>query len=84
MKRKPSNLGICVKLLNICFSGYNEEGSLVSIKFGGWPSRIAQHEMDHLDGQNFVDIMNKATFACHLWREVNLNAGKIKLPFSAC
>jgi peptide deformylase len=32
-------------------------GTPVSLRFDGWPARIMQHEMDHLDGTLYVDRM---------------------------
>lgn len=42
---------------------------------------FSQHELDHLNGQVFVDIMEKKTFSCAAWEAVNFNAGKLHIPF---
>lgn len=61
--------------------GYNEEGNSRSQVLKHWPARIAQHEMDHLDGKLFTDIMERKTFTCTCWEEVNLSNGKLVIPF---
>ncbi|OWR45247.1 peptide deformylase, mitochondrial-like [Danaus plexippus] len=63
-------------------SGYDEEGEAISKVFKGWGARIAQHEMDHLDGKLYTDIMDRKTLLCSCWEEVNLSKGKVAIPFS--
>ncbi|XP_041970306.1 peptide deformylase, mitochondrial-like [Aricia agestis] len=62
--------------------GYNAEGEAVSERFKGWSARIAQHEMDHLDGKLYTDIMDRKSLSCSCWEEVNLSRGKINIPFT--
>jgi peptide deformylase len=38
-------------------TGLDGGGGALSATFGGWPARIMQHEMDHLDGTLYVDRM---------------------------
>jgi peptide deformylase len=38
-------------------TGLDDGGRPLSATFGGWPARIMQHEMDHLDGTLYVDRM---------------------------
>lgn len=38
-------------------TGLDASGNPVSIDLEGWPARIMQHEMDHLDGTLYVDRM---------------------------
>ena len=49
----------------------------------GWPARIIQHEFDHLQGILYIDKMDRSTFECCFWQEVNLNRGKISLKYYA-
>ncbi|CAB3237936.1 unnamed protein product [Arctia plantaginis] len=63
-------------------TGHNELGELTSKVFHNWGARIAQHEMDHLDGKIYTDIMDKKTLVCTCWEEVNLSKGKLVIPFS--
>jgi peptide deformylase len=40
----------------------DEQGAPVTWRARGWPARILQHEMDHLDGTLYVDRMVTRTF----------------------
>lgn len=62
-------------------TGQNQLGEDVSRVFKEWSARIAQHEMDHLDGKLYTDIMDKKTLECTCWEEVNLSKGKVVIPF---
>jgi peptide deformylase len=44
-------------------SGVDAEGRPVSIALDGWPARIMQHELDHLDGTLYIDRMQSRSFA---------------------
>lgn len=44
-------------------SGLDHEGSAVSLALSGWPARIMQHEMDHLEGTLYVDRMLSRSLA---------------------
>ncbi|XP_023945184.1 peptide deformylase, mitochondrial [Bicyclus anynana] len=63
-------------------TGHNPEGELISQLYKGWAARIAQHEMDHLDGKLYTDIMDRKSLCCILWEEVNTAKGKVAMPFS--
>lgn len=65
----------------VMLSGFNEKGDAIQLHLKGWNARIAQHEVDHLNGQVFVDIMEKKSFCCATWEAVNIHAGKISIPF---
>jgi peptide deformylase len=39
----------------------NELGEPVNLRWSGWPARILQHEVDHLDGTLYVDRMDSRT-----------------------
>jgi peptide deformylase len=39
----------------------NELGQPVEFRWRGWPARILQHEVDHLDGTLYVDRMDSRT-----------------------
>ncbi len=43
--------------------GLDEHGQLQTWRVRGWPARILQHEMDHLDGMLYIDRMNTRSFA---------------------
>lgn len=42
--------------------GRTPEGDPVDTELTGWPARILQHEVDHLDGRMYVDRMITRTF----------------------
>jgi peptide deformylase len=45
-------------------TGVDASGRPISLHLAGWPARIMQHEMDHLDGALYVDRMISRSFAC--------------------
>jgi peptide deformylase len=44
-------------------TGVDAEGRPVSLQLTGWPARIMQHELDHLDGMLYIDRMLSRSFA---------------------
>lgn len=52
-------------------SGLNEKGEGVKWQASGWPARILQHEMDHLDGVLYIDRMDSKTFINVNWQAFN-------------
>ncbi len=47
----------------VAVTGMDLAGRPVSLHLGGWPARIMQHEMDHLDGTLYVDRMISRSLA---------------------
>lgn len=47
--------GVHVKALN-------RQGEPIELRWKGWPARILQHEIDHLQGNLYVDRMDTRTF----------------------
>lgn len=43
-------------------SGLDERAQPVSWRVAGWPARILQHEVDHLDGTLYLDRMHTRSF----------------------
>ena len=43
-------------------SGLDEKGEPISWRVSGWPARILQHEVDHLEGTLYVDRMHTRSF----------------------
>uniref|UniRef100_A0A182NFZ9 Peptide deformylase n=1 Tax=Anopheles dirus TaxID=7168 RepID=A0A182NFZ9_9DIPT len=66
----------------VLIRGFDASGEHKELQLRGWNARIAQHEMDHLNGTVYTDIMNRKTFTCSCWQAVNDNNGRIKLSFS--
>ncbi|KPJ05432.1 Peptide deformylase, mitochondrial [Papilio xuthus] len=63
-------------------SGYDQNGDPLQRTYSDWAARIAQHEIDHLDGKLYTDIMDRKTMCCVCWEEVNLSKGKVAIPFA--
>uniref|UniRef100_A0A3Q0SBX5 Peptide deformylase n=1 Tax=Amphilophus citrinellus TaxID=61819 RepID=A0A3Q0SBX5_AMPCI len=57
--------------LSVEVSGLNENGEAVKWQASGWPARILQHEMDHLDGVLYIDRMDTKTFINISWQAYN-------------
>ncbi|CAF98919.1 unnamed protein product, partial [Tetraodon nigroviridis] len=59
------------RYLSVEVSGLNENGEEVRWQARGWPARILQHEMDHLDGVLYIDRMDSRTFTNIHWQAFN-------------
>ncbi|KAE8295763.1 Peptide deformylase, mitochondrial [Larimichthys crocea] len=59
------------RYLSVEVSGLNEKGEAVTWQASGWPARILQHEMDHLDGVLYIDRMDSKTFINIKWPSYN-------------
>lgn len=44
-------------------------GNRITWRAAGWPARIAQHEMDHLKGNLYIDTMLYKTFMNNEWHQ---------------
>lgn len=62
-------------------TGHNEKAEPVALHLKGWTARIAQHEVDHLKGTMFTDLMDKKSLACAVWPAINFYGGKLEIPF---
>lgn len=59
------------RYVSVEVSGLNEKAAEVSWQASGWPARILQHEMDHLNGVLYIDHMDSKTFINVKWEEHN-------------
>jgi len=50
------------RALEVEVGGLDGDGQPVVHRASGWPARILQHEVDHLDGALYVDRMHSRTF----------------------
>ncbi|XP_032891506.1 peptide deformylase, mitochondrial isoform X1 [Amblyraja radiata] len=50
-------------------TGLDEQGQPLRWTVSGWTARILQHEVDHLDGRLFIDLMDSRTFQNLRWQE---------------
>ncbi|XP_059474853.1 peptide deformylase, mitochondrial-like [Neocloeon triangulifer] len=70
------------RFYSVTLTGFDESGKKVEWNAKGWSARIIQHEMDHLDGRLYTDIMVKETFTFGYWHNVNIRSGRFNLSFS--
>lgn len=54
--------GVVTRWREVEVSGLDEKGQPQTWRVAGWPARILQHEVDHLDGTLYVDRMHTRTF----------------------
>ncbi|XP_035012897.1 peptide deformylase, mitochondrial [Hippoglossus stenolepis] len=59
------------RYLSVEVSGLNEKCEAVTWQASGWPARILQHEMDHLDGVLYTDRMDSKSFININWQKHN-------------
>ena len=55
----PGLLGDVDRHESIVLTGQDRNGKAIRIKASGWLARVFQHEIDHLDGNLFIDIATK-------------------------
>jgi peptide deformylase len=51
--------------LEVEVTGIDADGAPVRLKTSGWPARILQHEVDHLNGTLYVDRMMSRSFCAN-------------------
>ncbi|XP_061386103.1 peptide deformylase, mitochondrial-like [Musca vetustissima] len=66
---------------SVTLTGIGKRDTPNELQLNGWNARIAQHEMDHLDGKLYIDQMDGMTFHCTCWEAVNSKAGRVEIPF---
>ncbi|XP_052007789.1 peptide deformylase, mitochondrial-like [Xyrauchen texanus] len=59
------------RYVSVEVSGLNEKAEPITWQASGWPARILQHEMDHLNGVLYIDRMDSKTFINVNWEEYN-------------
>lgn len=59
------------RYVSVEVTGLNEKAEPVTWQASGWPARILQHEMDHLNGVLYIDHMDCKTFINVNWEEFN-------------
>ena len=58
-------MALVERALHVAVTGLDEKGNDISFAVSGWPARILQHEVDHLQGTLYVDRMLTRTFCCN-------------------
>lgn len=56
-------VGLVERAAEVEVRGLDEHGAPVAWRVRGWPARILQHEVDHVDGTLYVDRMLTRSFA---------------------
>lgn len=56
-------VGLVERSHEIEVTGFDEHGTAQTWRVSGWPARILQHEVDHLDGTLYIDRMKTRSFA---------------------
>uniref|UniRef100_A0A1A9VP02 Peptide deformylase n=1 Tax=Glossina austeni TaxID=7395 RepID=A0A1A9VP02_GLOAU len=54
---------------SVLLTGVDDRNNKQVLTLKGWNARIAQHEMDHLDGKLYIDHMDPSTFHCTCWEQ---------------
>jgi len=60
----------------VSIKGYDTTGAVTEWSATGWAARIVQHEMDHLDGSLYTDIMDPKSLQIDDWRRINAAGAK--------
>jgi peptide deformylase len=55
----PGFFGEVTRHQSVVMTGQDRNGKNIRIKARDWQARVFQHEIDHLDGQLFIDIANE-------------------------
>jgi peptide deformylase len=58
----PGMGALVSRSLEVIVRGLSEKGEPLEWRVSGWPARILQHEVDHLDGTLYIDRMVSRTF----------------------
>ncbi len=56
-------VGLVTRAAEVEVTGLDETGAPVAWRVRGWPARILQHEVDHVDGTVYVDRMIPRSFS---------------------
>lgn len=59
----PGYSALVPRWREVVVSGLTPQGAPMRLRASGWPARILQHELDHLDGALYIDRMIARSFA---------------------
>lgn len=76
-----SHFQIFTTFSSFYYTGLDERGEQIYFETSDFLARIIQHEMDHLEGVMFTDIMNPKTLKNPLWKEINELNGFVELNY---
>lgn len=71
------------RFYQVQLTGLDENAEDLKIEAKGWTARIIQHEMDHLNGVLYTDLMDRKSLVCSCWAVVNERNGRVELPYDA-
>jgi peptide deformylase len=57
----PGVFGMVKRPKKVTIEAYNQEGKKLQITDDGWVARVAQHEIDHINGKLIIDLIKKYT-----------------------
>lgn len=66
---------------SVHLKGYEYDGSPTQWEATGWAARIVQHEMDHLDGIMYTDIMDRKSLEVRNWEVINSRKGNVTVNY---
>lgn len=55
----PGVFGMVKRPKKVVIEAQNEKGELVKFEDDGWIARVAQHEIDHINGKLIIDLIKK-------------------------
>lgn len=55
----PKVFGMVLRPKKVTIEAQNMEGQTIRISDDGWVSRVAQHEIDHINGRLIIDLIKK-------------------------
>lgn len=73
---------VVINLVRINIQGYEYDGSPTECDVTGWAARIIQHEMDHLNGRIYTDIMECKSLQVDLWKTINAKKGNVFVKYN--
>ncbi len=73
----PGWSALVPRKLSVTVRGLDEKGDSIEWSVSGWPARILQHEVDHIEGTLYVDRMWPRSFGLN--EEVAQHLGKLSV-----
>jgi peptide deformylase len=67
----PGVFGMVKRPKKVTVQAQNAEGKVVKFSDDGWIARVAQHEIDHINGKLIIDIIKKYTLGEDLAKSFN-------------
>jgi peptide deformylase len=58
----PGYVGLVPRHEMVLLTGFAPDGTSLRVELEGWAARIAQHELDHLEGRLYIDRIDPRTF----------------------